>query len=266
LKDLLKKLKDKKMRKNLIIFATLLCLLIFNISLAHPDIVILKNGQVLNDVTVKDEGDILFLESSEQSFYINKSAVENIIKTGQKNVPAQIKNFLKTFPDRAKNFASDYFNFVAVIICLLILLAGLLMFKFLWVNIKAVSTRSSGRRATLRAIKQLDPEEKSILREFEIQASNTIDMPVEDTIVSGLIHKGILETTSEKGQYAAGGLFLPLTLSPIAKKRIKPKKIGMPSNINDERERERLAKSRPRFMYEMAEFYQSLEKNRHDFR
>ena len=42
------------------------------------------------------------------------------------------------------------------------------------------------------------------LREFYIQQTNTLEMPVEDIVVSGLIKKGILETTREKGPYLMG--------------------------------------------------------------
>jgi hypothetical protein len=243
----------------------ILYLLTFPAAKAGADIVILKNGQVIEDVTVKDEGEVYYLESSKQSFYINKSAVETIVGTGPRTFPERAKEFFKTLPDKSKNFYRDYFNFIAVSICLLILLVALLIFKFLWVNIRAISTKKADRKSIIQAVKTLDDEEKSVLREFEIQRANTIEMPVEDSIVAGLMHKGVLEATSEKGQYAAGGLFLPLAISAVAKKRIKPKNIGMPDDINDEKERDRLAKTRPRFMYEMAEFYRSLKRNRTRF-
>jgi len=149
-------------------------------AIVQADIVILKNGQTLKGVTIKDEGDTLYCENKDQSFYINNT------------------------------------------------------------------------------LKQLDMDEKSVLREFYIQQANTLEMPVEDIVVSGLIKKGILDTTREKGPYSAGGLMLPVIISPVAKKHIKPVKIDMPSNIDDPETRETLSKSRPQYMYEMAGFYQSL--------
>ena len=94
-------------------------------------------------------------------------------------------------------------------------------------------------------------------------------MPVEDMVVSGLISKGILQTTRDQGEYSICGLLLPVALSPVAGKRIRPQMVGLPPNIHaalDERIKDELARSRPQFMYDMAGFYQSLKKNRPDFR
>lgn len=94
-------------------------------------------------------------------------------------------------------------------------------------------------------------------------------MPVEDIVVSGLIRKGILQTTRDHGEYSICGLLLPVTLSPVAGKRIRPRTVGLPPNIHadlDEKLKDDLARSRPQFMYDLAGFYQSLKKDRPDFR
>ena len=96
-----------------------------------------------------------------------------------------------------------------------------------------------------------------------------MEMPVEDGVVSGLINKGILQTTQDQGEYSICGLLLPVTLSPVAEKRIRPRTVGLPPNIHavdDEKLKDELARSRPQFMYDMAGFYQSLGKNRPDLR
>ncbi|MGB9498996.1 MAG: pyruvate formate lyase family protein [Dissulfuribacterales bacterium] len=50
----------------------------------------------------------------------------------------QAKSFIASLPAKTRVFVKDYFTLVATIICLLILLLALLVFKFLWVNIKPV--------------------------------------------------------------------------------------------------------------------------------
>jgi len=246
-----------------------ICFVVFGIPLlvsavVQADIIILKNGQVLKGVTIKDEGSILYCENKDQSFYINKDTVENIIRTGPETFPEKIKDFFVSLPRNTRLFVKDYFAFAAIITCILILLAGLIAFKAIWINLLPVFRNSSQRRNVIKSIKQLDTDEKSVLREFYIQQANTLEMPVEDIVVSGLIKKGILETTREKGSYSAGGLMLPMSISSIAKRHIKPNIIDMPSNLNDAETLEALSKTRPQYMYEMAEFYQSLKKSNSD--
>lgn len=229
--------------------------------LVQADIIILKNGQILKGVTIKEEGDTLYCENKDQSFYINKNTVENIIRTGPETLPEKIKDFFVSLPLKTRLFVKNYFAFAATITCILMLLAGLIVFKAIWINLSPVFKNNARRQDVIKAVKQLDMDEKSVLREFYIQQANTLEMPVEDMVVSGLIKKGILQTTLEKGSYSAGGLMLPVIISPLAKKHIKPGKIDMPSNLNDPEVRETLSKSRPQYMYEMASFYQSLEKS-----
>jgi hypothetical protein len=248
------------MKDRLLIFLILFFLLSLSTVECFADIVILKNGQMIEDVTIKDEGDVLYCESSDRSFYINKDTVQSIVRTGEKGLLKQAKEFIASVPDKTRLFVKDYFSLVATIICILILLLGLLVFKFLWLNIKSVFTSDLKRRDIIRSVKQLDSDEKSVLREFTFQASNTIEMPVEDVVISGMIKKGILVTTREKGEYSACGLMLPVVISPVAKKRITKKRIDLPKNMTDKKARDTLARTRPPFMYKLAGFYQALEK------
>jgi hypothetical protein len=252
------------MNKFILICCIFFSSLLLTAAIVQSDIIILKNGRVLKGVTIKDEGDTLYCENKDQSFFINKNTVENIIRTGPDTFPEKIKDFFVSLPLKTRLFVKDYFAFVATITCVLILLAGLIVFKVIWINISPVFRNSARRRDVTKAVKQLDMDEKSVLREFYIQQANTLEMPIEDIVVSGLIKKGILQTTREKGPYSAGGLMLPVIISPAAKKQINPKKINMPSNLNDPETRENLSKSRPRYMYEMAGFYKSLEKSNSD--
>lgn len=230
------------------------------ISSAAADIIILKDGQVIKDVSIRDEGDSLYCESETQTFYIHKRFVENIIKTGPATLPEKIRDFIKFLPQKTRLFVKDYFTFAMTIAGLLILLAALVVCKFLWVNMSPVFRDGAKRRDIIRSVRELDAEEQSVLREFYLQQAGTLEMPVEDRVVSGLIKKGILETTRDKGQYSAGGLMLPVIVTPPAKKHIKPRNIGLPKDLNDPSVREALAKSRPQYMYDMAGFYKSLEK------
>ncbi len=252
------------MKKYFFISCVFLRLLIVSATFAHADMIIMKNGQVIKDVTIIEEGDTLYCENEDQSFYINKNTVENIIRTGPETFPEKARDFITSLPQKIRLFVKDYFAFAATVIGILMLLLALIVFKTLWINISPVFREGARRRDVIKAVRQMDADEKSVLREFYIQQANTLEMPVEDIVVSGMIKKGILQTTRDKGQYSAGGLLLPVIISPAAKKHIKPRKISMPANIDDPKAREDLAKSRPQYMYEMAGFYKSLEKSNSD--
>lgn len=253
--------------------AILFALMLLSVAWSIADIIILKNGQVINDVTIKEDGDTLACDTSTQSYFISKSTVKNIIRTGEKPFFERIREVVYSLPLRAKLFVKDYFLVAAMVVCGLVLMLGLLVFKFLWVNIRPVMAGGTIRRQIKRDINHLDMGEKSVLREFFLQKANTLEMPVEDVAVSGLIRKGILQTTRDQGQYSICGLLLPVTLSPAAGKHILPHTVGLPPNIltdihalDDEKRKDELARSRPQFMYDMASFYQTLEKKQRNVR
>jgi hypothetical protein len=61
---------------------------------------------------------------------------------------------------------------------------------------------------------------------------------------------------------------LPVSLSPAAGKFVRPRTVGLPSDIQnlDDKTKDALARSRPQFMYDMASFYQTLEKKQRNVR
>ena len=162
------------MKKWLIAGAICLALMLLPAAWLRADVVILKNGQVIRDVTIKEEGDVLVCETSSQSYFIHKSTVENIIRTGKKPFLAQVRKFIPTLPGRIKLFVHDYVAFVAALAGLLILTMGLLVFKFLWVNIRPMMAGGAKRRQIIRDIKNLDSDEKSVLREFFLQQADAL--------------------------------------------------------------------------------------------
>jgi hypothetical protein len=242
------------------VFGGVLLLAALTAAPASADIIILKNGQILRDVTIQEEGDTLYCENETRTFYISKDTVENIIRTGPRSLPEQAREFVTLLPERTRRFVKNFQAFSFTILFIILLLAALILFKILWINLKPVVREGARRKDIVRAVRRLDDDEKSVLREFYIQKANTLEMPVEDRVVAGLIKKGVLQTTLDKGEYASCGLMLPVILSATAQKHVKPSKIGIPADMNDPAARDKLAKTRPAYMYELAEFYKSLEK------
>ncbi|MCU0598864.1 MAG: superinfection exclusion B family protein [Desulfobacterales bacterium] len=252
--------------KRLIIFYILLLILYGPLcSSSLADIVVLKNGQVISDVTITDLGDTIVCESQSRTYYINKESVESIARTDSKDAVSHFRGWaddlLSYMPPTAKKYINTYprliiagISLIGIIILMIAAVRRLPVSRILTMG-KAIKKK----RQSLQYVKQLDENEKSVLREFIIQGQNTIEMPVEDKTIAGLIHKGILEQIGSKGEYSVRGLMLPVMISFACKKRLNPQILGMPPVLNDET-RNTLIASRPKFISELSGFYKKLEK------
>jgi len=240
------------------VFAVFLC------AIARADIVILKNGKLIKDVKVTDLGDTILCESQSQTYYISKKSVESIVRTGSKGVTEHLRRWTDTLLSSMPPSARKHINSYPRLIIAGILFIGFitLLFGFLsllWTRTASICLALKKKRRLTRHVRGLDEHEKSVLREFIIQEQNTIEMPVEDKTVAGMIHKGILEQVGSKGEYSVRGLMLPVMISSTAKKRMTTKMLGMPQALTDET-RKSLIDSRPEFIAETAGFYKKLEK------
>jgi hypothetical protein len=65
-----------------------------------------------------------------------------------------------------------------------------------------------------QAIKNLDLQEKAVLREFFIVGQNSINMPINDAVIAGLLQKKILNINRQlSGSTIGTGLTFPLSIS-----------------------------------------------------
>lgn len=100
----------------------------------------------------------------------------------------------------------------------------------------------------------LDPHEKAVLREFIIQAKNTIEIPIDHHVVSGLLNSGVIEIA---GEYATGniliGLLTPVRLSEVAQDLIysNPMVIEISNREPTEAEKQNILNRRPDFIRQL---------------
>jgi hypothetical protein len=104
------------------------------------------------------------------------------------------------------------------------------------------------RRSVIAEIKKLDPKEKAVLREYFIQCQNTILLPVDHPVVSGLIEKGMLHTAGDLCEYSVAGVLFPVALQPHVKEMLKPSMFDLPSGQPTEADIKRLKNTRPEFI------------------
>lgn len=100
------------------------------------------------------------------------------------------------------------------------------------------------------ALLHLDPKEKAVLREFAIQGQNSINMPYDDTVVSGLIDKGILRFNKQLGNsFIANGTKVSMSLSKYTSKIITPQHLDLSINLTEE-EKISIEENRPKWSKE----------------
>jgi len=80
-------------------------------------------------------------------------------------------------------------------------------------------------------IKTLDPQEKAVIREFFIKGQTSIEMPIDDPVVNGLIGKNILKINKQFGNsFIMNGMNASVSLMKRAEKLLKLSDIDLNEN------------------------------------
>lgn len=106
------------------------------------------------------------------------------------------------------------------------------------------SARAKRMTSIRNALVSLDKREQAVLREFPIQGQHTIQAPINDPVVAGLLQKQVLVTV---GRISTEGFDWPVTLSDDALANITDAMMGLPKEMNDN-VRQRILDSRPEWM------------------
>ncbi|MDF2478256.1 MAG: putative transrane protein of unknown function [Sphingobacterium sp.] len=84
-------------------------------------------------------------------------------------------------------------------------------------------------------VAQLDSFEKSVLREFILQGKKSIEMPIDDETVSGLISRGILvKNTQLGGSFIMKGMNVSLRINRLVEKVILVEHLDISNPPTDE--------------------------------
>lgn len=94
-------------------------------------------------------------------------------------------------------------------------------------------------------IKMLDPQEKAVIREFFIRAQTSIEMPIDDPVVNGLISKNILKINKQFGNsFIMNGMNASVSLMKRAEKTLILSDIDLNENPSED-EIELIKNNRP---------------------
>ena len=101
---------------------------------------------------------------------------------------------------------------------------------------------------------QLDSHEKAILREFIIQGKNTIKLPMDNSVVAGLIQSGVIRMVGQFAQPTIYGLMASFSLSEYAIGVLQPECLDLPNREPTPQEIQRITSERPAFVLRMQRF------------
>jgi hypothetical protein len=109
------------------------------------------------------------------------------------------------------------------------------------------SSREHAKRAIV-ALSSLDPSEISVLREFWIQARNTLELPIDHPVVAGLYHKGILTTVGGGVTGSMVGVLASMAIRESILPAITGDLLGIPAaDQMTQADFDRIRRERPEF-------------------
>lgn len=122
--------------------------------------------------------------------------------------------------------ASPYIGIVFV------LSVGYLVFTYipqLYLHFKKRRAEREQKEHLEQAVKELSVPEKNLLREFYLQGNDTIEVPLEQPVVAGLLHKGILVPVSRNANYYVFGTFVFVSVNSSIRRMITPTLLELPN-------------------------------------
>lgn len=126
--------------------------------------------------------------------------------------------------------------------------------KIGWQRLKNNRKKAIQNSKLLRHLFNLDPHEKSVLREFIILDRNTLQLPCDNPTISGMISDGVLEIIGSSGERSLAGILMAVKINPIVKDFMTNEIIDLPNlkNINQS-DAEWLNNNRPEFVSEIED-------------
>jgi hypothetical protein len=155
-------------------------------------------------------------------------------------------------PFHLEKIAQDYGAQIGIVFLVSVILVVIQIVTSLWQKLHAKKISNDQKEESLEALHCLDRKEKSILREFFIQGQKTLQLPIDQVSVSGLINKGILCMAGNMGERSLAGLLCPVKISPFIERHLIPPMIGLPSEPPTDADIQFLRENRPDFIPEIA--------------
>jgi Super-infection exclusion protein B len=131
-----------------------------------------------------------------------------------------------------------------------VLSGSILVIEFaVWVSKKIRKTylRRKLTKLSKERLRNLDHAEKSVLREFYIQGQNTINLPMDHSVVAGLLSSGVLSIVGQHGKHSLAGMLVSMKIPDRLTEVITPEMLELPVGEPSEQDIEFLRENRPPF-------------------
>lgn len=135
-----------------------------------------------------------------------------------------------------------YFGFAFLASSAFLLVA---LWNWLQQKINRAIKRGKWNRELVEFIKRLDMAEIAVLREFHINGQQSLDMPIDEPVVAGMLNKGILYQLSSMGQMSREGMMMAVSVNPKISDAITPTFLGLPNGEPSRNELEGILNARP---------------------
>jgi hypothetical protein len=149
-------------------------------------------------------------------------------------------------------FENDYGKYFGIIF---LISAGIVLLNFsIWLvkTILGHFVKKKYKKFAIKNLKELDPHEKAVIREFFINHKNSLEMPLDNAVVKGLINKRIVIRISTMGQANLfAGMLFPMKLNDNIKDKITEEILGLPKTENEDEIRNFVNENRPKWAKEI---------------
>ena len=119
-----------------------------------------------------------------------------------------------------------------------ILTAGLVIVNFVIWLFNSISQKlliKKLKKQFVKKVKNLDPHEKSVIREFVLRGQKSIEMPIDDAVVAGLLSNKILVMNRQFGNSSImRGMNTALSINEYAEELLENKDVDLSENPTEQ--------------------------------
>lgn len=151
------------------------------------------------------------------------------------------------------DFLKDYGKYIGIIFLISSTFLMVTLLYYIGSLINRYRMTKKIKDSILNDIKCLNINEKALLREFYINDKQTLQMPLDNDTVVGLVNKHIIYQASSTGFTYSHGAYFPYTMTEIAFKNLTPEMIDIPKKITEDAKR-RISSQRPTWAIEKSRF------------
>jgi len=151
------------------------------------------------------------------------------------------------------DFLKDYGKYIGIIFLISSTFLMVTLLYYIGSLINRYRMTKKIKDSILNDIKCLNINEKALLREFYINDKQTLQMPLDNDTVVGLVNKHIIYQASSTGFTYSHGAYFPYTMTEIAFKNLTPEMIDLPKKITEDAKR-RISSQRPTWAIEKSRF------------